>query len=304
MAVIKDTDLGITGNGSDETAALQSAVNTTAGNGDRLLITKGIRVNANGILMPNNGYVIFDTAESAYVKLLPTTSSNYDIFMFMGNNQTLINARIDGSNETNTGGPGACSGMGIGIAGATNTTIVNPIVKNVNGDGYYIRGTYTSANTPPSNINIFNPRASGCGRNAMSVVSANGLLVTNIDAEDIFAQLPMCLIDFEPNNNVDVLLNVRVFGANSRNCQNGLRFSLQNTAGVNPQVIDILVERFKDEGCMDMAIHSTGLNAGSYSVTGSITVNGAEFFHSHTTVSQGPWSGSVPVAVNDQEVTA
>jgi len=296
MTTVTDVSLGITGNGSDETTTLQNAVNTATTAGETLLITKDIRINDQGILMPDNAKVIFD--RFARLKLLPTSVVNYDLIMCMGNNITLWNPKVDGSNETNSASTGASRiGMGIAIAGGSNVTIYNPEVWNCWGDGIYIRGSYTGANTPPTNIKIVGARVYNCGRDAVSVVSANGLLLSDLYGQNHTTADPAALIDFEPNVNGDVLQNITVSGAKSVNNTNGLRFSFQNLPGANPQNVSIAIDNFEDYGSTGRALYWLALTAGNYSMSGNITLINPKFHGSATQMWNTSWDNSVPVLI-------
>lgn len=302
--VYTDSQFGIVGGpNNDNTAALQAAFNIAAAEGATLILTQDIRVNPTGILVPSNTNVIFE--DQARIKLLPSNSNNYDILALFGcNNVSITNANIDGSNAQNSADPSLRVGIGIAIAGATNVTLDRPKIKDCWGDGLYIRGSYSSGNAPPSGLKVFAPRIRGCGRDAVSVVSANGLTISDLLGESINTAAPMALIDFEPNGNTDVLENIVVMGAKSVNCQEGLRFSFQNLPGAVAQTVGITVSGYTDVGCLDKAVYWTALTKGSFSVSGSININNPTFVHSNSTTSNSSWDNSVVVTVNNPTTVA
>ena len=305
VTIYHDTDFGVTGNGSDETSKLQTALNQAASAGAVLVMTKLAYISDTGLTIPSNSKVLW--LDGAGVKLLPVSATVYNLLMCGANTNIILYAPfIDGSNESNTGivVGGQRAGMGITIAGGSNITIYEPKIINCQADGIYIRGTYSGPNTPPSNITINSPYIRAAQRDAVSVVSCNGLTIRNLVGEDIQFDLPACLIDFEPNGNTDVLQNIKIIGSTSINCANGMRYSFQFLPGTNAQNVSITVSDYKDLGCTSKAQYWVALNKGTHTVTGFININRPTFVASALTTGSSSWDNSVVVTVSNSVVIA
>jgi len=254
--------------GTDYRAALQSALNSATSQGKGLLVTQpyGASLNSNGnvLEMPSNSFIKF--AGNGCIKLLPHSATDYAMLMIDGKtNVNIFNPRLDGSKENNSASGGEY-GMGISMYNASNVIITKPQIIDTWGDGIYIGGD----GTPNTNIEIWNPYIADVRRNCISVISANGLKIWNAELTRAMDTNPKCGIDFEPNNNSNVLQNIDLYSPKTIGCNLGLEFALQGLVGANPQNVSINVWNWEDINSRDTALSRYDLNKGSYSVTGRV----------------------------------
>lgn len=294
------------GNNVDSTAGLQSAINAAAAAGKGLVLTKSYYVHVNGdaggiLTIPSNSYIKF--IFGAQLRMLPHASNWYQVFMISGvDNVTIEDGYVDGNREENTVSDpqGLGTGIGFAIYSGTNINLIRCKAINMWNDGFYVGEV-------SSNVLLTSPYARACRRNGMSVISCDGLTITNYVAENIgtdeSSYAPLAALDFEPDSNNDVLRNIKIHGMTMYHCNNGLTFNpaALTSGGSVPKVIDIEVNDLVDYGCFDQALGGDGVIPG---ITGRIRINNAKFVGSNIGVGTfAEWDHSlVPVAVNNTTV--
>ena len=95
----------------------------------------------------------------------------------------------------------------VGIAGASNTKIPNLTIREIRGDGLYIsQSSYTGTSTTPTNTEIGTVTVTNTaddGRNAVSVIAANGLTIDTIVSRKVGGTVGGALmpggLDIEPD---------------------------------------------------------------------------------------------------------
>lgn len=201
-------DFGAVGDGTDETAKIQRALNAAIGK--TLFISKQSRTHylCGQLLIPSNIKVIFGNN----VVFLAKDNLKQD----MRNAEVLF--RFEGSENVVFDGNGAIFKMNkekysgesnhiIKVNGAKNITIKNVNAISSGGDGFYIGATWTKR-VASENIRFYNCVAKNNRRQGMSVTSVDGLYVENCEFSNTKGTLPEAGVDIEPSMPDYVLNNI------------------------------------------------------------------------------------------------
>lgn len=201
--VINVKDKGAKGDGlTDDTKAIQAAVNQAAGTGGTVLVPDGtymidaitsIQIKSNMTLRMSGGTIL---------KALPNGKDNYSIINITGaSNINVIDGTLIGERDKHSGTSGEW-GMGIMLRGVTNVAIEGVTVKNCWGDGFYIRGA-------SKDVKFCTVIADNNRRQGMSIISVDGMVVKNSIFKNTVGTAPQAGIDFEPNTE-DTISNVQI----------------------------------------------------------------------------------------------
>jgi len=240
--VVSVKTYGAKGDGlTDDTAAIQAAIEVVAGTGGTLLVPDGtyminaILNNYQGLQLRSN--MTFRMSSGAVLKAIPNGSANYSILLLPRvSNVNIIGGTLEGDRSTHTG-TGGESGMGIFVASSQNVYIEGVTAKECWGDGFYVGG---SAGT--TNITLCNVVADHNRRQGLSVVYADGVVVKNSTFKNTQGTLPEAGIDIEPNAG-ETVANMQILGCTFTNnsgggIQNGLAFRDRGIAFVKNVLID------------------------------------------------------------------
>ena len=97
---------------------------------------------------------------------------------------------------------------GIALYGAHNVVLDGLTVTETGGDGVYVSNILGQVGTPNRNITVRNCNLTGNYRNAISVISVNGLLIENTVLALSKGTPPEGGIDMEPNSPENLLQNI------------------------------------------------------------------------------------------------
>lgn len=200
-----------------------------------------ILINDKGLSLESNSILFFDINSS--LELLPSNKTNYEILRIHNvENIKVFSPKINGDRDTHIGSKGEW-GMGISINSSKNITIVNPYIKNCWGDGLYLGqiGKVVNKDISVSYGIIDNNR-----RNAVSVISVDGFQLSDIILSNTHGTNPQAGIDFEPNNNTNVLMNIylkNIYTFNNKNI--GVLMVLGHLKG-SKQYVDLSIENHFD----------------------------------------------------------
>jgi polygalacturonase len=271
---VKNT--GATGNGStDDTRAIQTAVNQVAGTGGTVLVPDGTYMINALTSLKLGSYMTFKMEAGAVLKAIPNDAYGYSIVKIENaSNVIVIGGTIKGErNEHLTPGnipappytdpkcPSANScygqwGFGIRISGGSNIYIDGVLAMDCWGDGFYVDGHAT-------NVNFFAVTADYNRRQGLSIVDASGVVVKNSIFKNTRGHNPQAGIDLEPDagksvTNVQILNcqfydnyhsgialngqaaplnNVTIAGNTSVNSKTGMRASSCSSITVNNNTI-------------------------------------------------------------------
>jgi Pectate lyase superfamily protein len=204
--VVSVKEKGAKGDGrTDDTAAIQAAIDAVAGTGGTVLVPGGTyMVSAVGKRRVTLGSdMTLKLASTAILKAIPTSSKKYSVLAISGvSNVTVSGGTLEGEREAHLGRSGE-AGMGIRIdRGAKQVTIRGVTSKKMWGDGFYIEGA--------AGVSFCGVTADNNRRQGLSIIAADGVLVTDSVFKNTRGTRPSSGIDLEPDDPAQSVTNIRI----------------------------------------------------------------------------------------------
>jgi len=201
---------GAKGDGqSDDTAAIQAAIDEIGGTKGTVLVPKGTYlVDAAGKdRLKLKDDMTLKLAAGATLKVIPNDEEKYHLLTIDGvANVWVIGGTLEGERDQHKGKSGQW-GMGIRIGkGAKHITVSGLTSKRMWGDGFYVAGA--------EDVRFCSVTADANRRQGLSIIEVDGLLVLNSVFKNTHGTRPSAGIDFEPAKESQEISNVRV--ANSK----------------------------------------------------------------------------------------
>lgn len=189
---------GAKGDGvTDDTAAIQRAVNAVAGTGgtvgvpDGTYMVNAVAQGSMGIRLGSN--MTLRLSPGAVLKAIPNASANYAILaVSFANRVNIVGGTLLGERSAHTGSRGEW-GMGLSISNSDQVVVDGVTAKECWGDGFYITDRST-------NVTLCHVTADHNRRQGLSVTSVDGLVVRSSTFKNTAGTEPECGIDFEPND--------------------------------------------------------------------------------------------------------
>lgn len=208
--VVNVMNTGAKGDGiTDDTAAIQTAINKAEGTGGTVLIPDGTYMINAITSISIKSKMTFSMSKETTLKAIPNKKEVFNII----NIENAVDANIVGGTiigeRTEHLGTSGEWGMGIRLYGATNIIIKNVKVKNNWGDGFYIAGA-------SKDIKFCSVTADNNRRQGMSIISVNGMIVDNSTFKNTNGTAPQAGIDIEPNKN-DIVEHVKIINSSITN---------------------------------------------------------------------------------------
>ena len=203
-----------TGTGTDDTSAIQRAVDDAAKAGANVFIPAGTyMVNAvTNIKLKSNMTLKLDPG--ATLRAFLNHAKYYAIVLVKGaSNVYIVGGTLMGERMARTGSRE--HGMGLAICSSQHVTVKDVTAKNCWGDGFYV-GRYTitdsdSSGPGSSYVTLDHVVSDNNRRQGLSIICVDGLVVKNSTFENTEGALPMDGIDIEPNDG-DTVNNVLITG--------------------------------------------------------------------------------------------
>ena len=190
---------------TDDTAAIQAAIDEVAGTGGTVLIPDGrYLVDAVGKKrLAIRSDMTLMLANDAVLKAIPNNSGKYAVLWISGvSNVAVVGGTLEGERDEHEGKSGEW-GMGIQIhRGAKHITISGVTVRKMWGDGFYVKG---AKDVKFCFVTVDNNRRQG-----LSIVEADGVVVTNSVFKNTRGTRPGAGIDLEPNKPGQRISSVRI----------------------------------------------------------------------------------------------
>ncbi|MFA6435502.1 MAG: Ig-like domain-containing protein, partial [Elusimicrobiales bacterium] len=264
---------------TDDTAAIQTAINRVGGTGGTVFIPDGTyMVNAVTALNLKSNMTL-SLSSGAVLKAITNSETGYNIIKVSGvTNVTVSGGTLIGDRATHTGQSctpksGLCGdsstdpaspigmtgqwGMGVGIYKSSNITVKNMTARDCWGDGFYMAGS--------SSITVTNVVADNNRRGALSVCGADGVIVRDSILKNTHGTPPEAGVDVEPNAG-EVARNLQFI-----NCQ----FLNNKSDGLGLLSLTAPITNVTVDGCTMGYNKHTGMSMGEYKypITGIRIIN-------------------------------
>ena len=198
---------GAKGDGhTDDTAALQAAVDKVAGTGGTVLVPAGVYM-VDAVTTERRLKIRNDTtlklSPGAIIKAIPNGAKDYAVLTITGSsNVTVDGGTLQGDRSQHTSREGEW-GMGLSILeGSKNVTISGVTSKEMWSDGFYVQGA--------KNVTFCSVVADYNRRQGLSVIEVDRLEVTNSVFSNTQGTRPSAGIDLEPDDVKQQISNVRI----------------------------------------------------------------------------------------------
>jgi len=216
--VVNVRDKGAKGDGiTDDTAAIQAAVNQVGGTGGTVLIPDGTYL-INGISdgwdgISLKGNMTLQLSSGATLQEIPNSHADSSVITVQNvSNVNIIGGTVQGERAGHLGTTGE-SGMGINILASNNIVVDGVTTKEARGDGIYIGGS----TIPSKNITVCNLVSDNNYRQGLSVTSADGVVIRDSIFKNSNGTLPEAGIDIEPDSNAFYVRNIQILNSQFMN---------------------------------------------------------------------------------------
>ena len=204
--VVSVRDKGAEGDGkNDDTAAIQAAIDAVGGTGGTVVVPDGTyMVDATGNRrLRLKSRMTLKLANGATLKTIPTDAKKYAVLTIGGVSDVwVLGGTLEGDRDQHRGKAGA-AGMGIRIDDdAKRITISELTAKKMWGDGFYVARA--------EDVRLCAVTADANRRQGLSIIAVEGLLVQNSIFARSHGTRPGAGIDFEPDQELQQIGNVRI----------------------------------------------------------------------------------------------
>ena len=205
--VVNVRDKGAKGDGrTDDTVSIQAAIDEVGGTGGTVLVPGGtymVEVVDRQRRVTLKSDMTLKLANDAVLKAFPNDSRKYAVLSIADvSNVTVVGGTLEGDRAEHKGKDGE-AGMGIRIShGAKRITVSGVTARKMWGDGFYVEG---AQDTKFCDVIADNNRRQG-----LSIIEANGVLVTDSVFKNTHGTRPSAGIDLEPDEASQKIVNVRI----------------------------------------------------------------------------------------------
>jgi polygalacturonase len=190
---------------TDDTAAIQAAIDQAAGKRGTALIPAGTymvsAVGDNRLTLRSN--MMLRLSQQAVLKAIPNGSDKYAVLHISGaSNVSVVGGTLEGERAEHMGKTGEW-GMGIRIDnGSEHITISGVVVKEMWGDGFYVEGA--------NDVTFCSVTADNNRRQGLSIIETAGLIIKKSIFKNTHGTRPSAGIDIEPDTDEQHVSNVRI----------------------------------------------------------------------------------------------
>ena len=205
--VVNVKDKGAKGDGrTDDTEAIQAAIDDVGGTGGTVLVPSGTYMvdaveKKRRLALKSDMTLKLD--KGAILKAIPNDSRKYAVLSISDvSNVTVMGGTLEGDRTEHQGKAGE-AGMGLRIErGAKDVTVAGVTSRKMWGDGFYVED---AKNTKFCAVTADNNRRQG-----LSIVAADGVLVTDSIFSNTHGTRPSAGIDLEPDEPEQKIVNIRI----------------------------------------------------------------------------------------------
>jgi len=201
---------GAKGDGrADDTAAIQAAIDEVGGSGGTVLVPAGtymVDAASKKRRLNLRSDMTLKLAGGAVLKAIPTSSKKYAVLTISGaSNVTVTGGTLEGERDRHQGNEGE-AGMGLRIdRDAKAITVSGVTARKMWGDGFYVEGA--------KDVKFCAVTADGNRRQGLSIVSADGVTVTDSVFKNTHGTRPSAGIDLEPDEAAHKITDIRIEGS-------------------------------------------------------------------------------------------
>jgi hypothetical protein len=203
--VVSVKDKGAKGDGStNDTAAIQSAINQVNGTGGTVFVPAGTYM-IDAVKQLNLGSnMTFQMDPKAILQVITNSSEGYAALYVSGSNVNIVGGKIIGDRASHKGSSGEY-GMGVLISGGSNVYVDSIQANELWGDGFYI-------GQGAKNINVCNVVSNHNRRQGLSIVGGDGIIIKNSAFTNTDGTNPQSGIDIEPNQG-ETATNIQILNS-------------------------------------------------------------------------------------------
>ncbi len=199
-------DRGAKGDGrTDDTAAIQKAINEVGGTGGAVVVPHGVyMVDAGGPKRLHlQSRMTLRLAPGATLKVIPNAVEHYSLLTITGvSNVHVVGGTLEGDRHHHQS-QGGQWGMGITLGEGTEKVVISQVTaKSMWGDGFFIAGA--------KHVALCSVVADNNRRQGLSIVDGQDVLVTNSVFKNTQGTPPSAGIDLEPFKHEQTIANVRI----------------------------------------------------------------------------------------------
>ena len=206
--IVNVKDKGALGDGqTDDTAAIQAAIDAIGGTKGTVLVPKGVyMIDAVDNRLHLKDDMTLELADGAVLKAIPNDSKKYSLLTISGvANVWVTGGTLEGERDQHKGKSGEW-GYGLHInKGAKHITVSNLVSRKMWGDGFYVQDA--------EDVRFCGVTADANRRQGLSIIEADGLLVLNSVFKNTHGTRPAAGIDLEPDKGEQEIANVRIVGS-------------------------------------------------------------------------------------------
>jgi polygalacturonase len=200
---------GAKGDGqTNDTTAIQAAIDKAAGTDGTVFVPNGTyMVDAAGSeRLKLKSDMTLKLAAGATLKAIPTEADKYAVLTVAdASNVWVIGGALEGDRDQHKGKSGEW-GMGIHIGeNAKHITISHLISRKMWGDGFYVQGA--------EDVKFCSVISDSNRRQGLSIINADGVLVSKSVFKNTHGTRPSAGIDLEPDDQLQEIKNIRIEGS-------------------------------------------------------------------------------------------
>ncbi|HEU4952275.1 MAG TPA: right-handed parallel beta-helix repeat-containing protein [Holophagaceae bacterium] len=202
---VKDAPYGAKGDGvTDDTAAIQKAINAIGGTGGTVAIPDGTYLIDALISLQLKSDMTLSLSSGAVLKAIPNGADNYTIVRVSGVSRVnILGGTLLGDRSAHTGTTGQ-QGMGLRITGnASQIAVAGVTAKECWGDGFMVADA--------ANVSLCHVTADHNRRQGLSITGGQNVAVKDSTFKNSAGSIPEDGIDIEPNAGQTVS-NVHITG--------------------------------------------------------------------------------------------
>lgn len=211
--VIHASDFGAVGDGvTDDTAALQDAIDAVAGTGGTLEVAAGTYMVDASKALSITGSMMLKLADGCVLQAIPNALTYYRIIHINGASDVVVHGGVVKGERNEHSGTVGEWGFGVLVSNSNRVYVVGVTSRDCWGDGFYV-GDGAAANIYFCNVVADNNRRQG-----LSITSVSGMEVSHSSFTNTKGTAPEAGIDLEPNAGEtvkDVLIHDSYFGFNN-----------------------------------------------------------------------------------------